>query len=181
MTVSQGNANKHFLSASGESCDLPQTEAEDSVLAAAGEEPARIGPLYTPAQPITAVTPPSESLLIMAVSEEGYVWQWDMPLQVGGPSVFRMLRNYNHASGICVILSSAWTVLLANAHHHADASSRGSICMLVAGVLRKNRKPESATLGVHTQPMMVLLSHAQSAVEAAPSSYIRKPLTCYWR
>ena len=39
-------------------------------------------PLYTPVQPIGDVTPPSESLLIMAVSEEGCVWQWDMPLQV---------------------------------------------------------------------------------------------------
>ena len=53
---------------------------------AAGEEPAKIGPLYTPAQPIADVVPPIESLLIMAVSEEGYVWQWDMPLQVISPS-----------------------------------------------------------------------------------------------
>ncbi len=51
-------------------------------LSGAENEPASIGPLYTPAQPLTAVTPPSKSLLIMAVSEEGYVWQWDMPLQV---------------------------------------------------------------------------------------------------
>ena len=55
------------------------------MLLAAGEEPARIGPLYTPAQQITDVTPPTESLLMMAVSEEGYVWQWDMPLQVITP------------------------------------------------------------------------------------------------
>ena len=54
----------------------------DSDVLAAGEEPARVGPLYTPAQPIADVTPPTESLLIMTVSEEGYVWQWDMPLQV---------------------------------------------------------------------------------------------------
>ena len=41
-----------------------------------------IGPLYTPAQPIADVTPPVKTLLMMTVSEEGYVWQWDMPLQV---------------------------------------------------------------------------------------------------
>ena len=41
-----------------------------------------VAPLYTPVQPVGDVTPPSESLLIMAVSEEGCVWQWDMPLQV---------------------------------------------------------------------------------------------------
>ena len=52
------------------------------VYSGAENEPASIGHLYTPAQPITAVTAPSKSLLIMAVSEEGYVWQWDMPLQV---------------------------------------------------------------------------------------------------
>jgi hypothetical protein len=41
-----------------------------------------VAPLYTPVQPVGDVTPPSESLLIMAVSEEGCVWQWDIPLQV---------------------------------------------------------------------------------------------------
>ena len=52
------------------------------MLLAAEEEPVPVGPLYTPSQPIADVVPPAESLLIMAVSEEGYVWQWDMPLQV---------------------------------------------------------------------------------------------------
>ncbi|BDA45713.1 probable WD repeat-containing protein 11 at C-terminar half [Coccomyxa sp. Obi] len=37
--------------------------------------------LYTAAIPTLDVPPPSESLLVMAVSEEGYVWQWDVPLQ----------------------------------------------------------------------------------------------------
>lgn len=37
--------------------------------------------LYTAAIPTLDVPPPSESLLVMAVSEEGYVWQWDLPVQ----------------------------------------------------------------------------------------------------
>lgn len=77
------------------------------MLPGAGEEHARIGPLYTPAQPITVVTPPSESLLIMAVSEEGYVWQWDMPLQVGGPSVSLVLQHFDRAPGVgCWVANS---------------------------------------------------------------------------
>ena len=53
----------------------------------------RAAPLYTPVQPIGDVTPPSESLLIMAVSEEGSVWQWDMPLQVDLSSMSQISRN----------------------------------------------------------------------------------------
>lgn len=53
----------------------------------------RAAPLYTPVQPIGDVTPPSESLLIMAVSEEGCVWQWDMPLQVDLSSMSQISRN----------------------------------------------------------------------------------------
>lgn len=60
----------------------------------AGDEGVSIGPLYTPSQPIASVPPPVESLLIVTVSEEGYVWQWDMPLQVS-----------NHSS--CLAISTA--------------------------------------------------------------------------
>ena len=71
-------------------------------------------PLYTPVQPIGDVTPPSESLLIMAVSEEGCVWQWDMPLQVNlslmsqisrnpGPTTCIAPKLSNRREGVCVV------------------------------------------------------------------------------
>lgn len=39
------------------------------------------GQLYSAAVPVTDVEAQPESLLVMTVSEEGYVWQWDVPLQ----------------------------------------------------------------------------------------------------
>ncbi len=61
------------------------TATSRGLLLLPGDEGLSAAPLYTPVQPIGDVTPPSESLLIMAVSEEGCVWQWDMPLQVNLP------------------------------------------------------------------------------------------------
>ncbi len=53
-----------------------------SLAAAVEANGAAIGAsLYSAAIPTTDVPSPHESLLLMTVSEEGYVWQWDVPLQ----------------------------------------------------------------------------------------------------
>ena len=63
-------------------------------------------PLYTPVQPIGDVTPPSESLLIMAVSEEGCVWQWDMPLQVTPSLMSRLSQNVDPTGSVFHLYSA---------------------------------------------------------------------------
>lgn len=61
----------------------PQMRASLAAAVSANGGGNAIGPssLYSAAIPTTDVPPPSESLLVMAVSDEGYVWQWDVPLQ----------------------------------------------------------------------------------------------------
>jgi hypothetical protein len=62
---------------------LPHSSSVDAPRGGAASNGAGLGAgqLYSAAVPTQDTPPPFESLLVMSVSEEGYVWQWDVPLQ----------------------------------------------------------------------------------------------------